>query len=166
MKRMNEKAPLLMILQRISHLTKYQAALYLEHFQLKPGQAGVLFTLKRYGGLTQRQLAEKVGITPPSMTVSLRKLEEKGYIRREADAEDQRKMRITLNEKGALCVEDMKKLFGQMEDIVFQGFQEEEKMLLRRFLLQMEENALNSRELKHIDPAACLHADYMGGKDF
>ena len=52
----------------------------MEKMDLKPSQAGVLFSLKHWGEQSQKQLAERVGITPPSMTVALRKMEEKGYV--------------------------------------------------------------------------------------
>ena len=60
---------------------QYQSMKRMEKMDLKPSQAGVLFSLKHWGEQSQKQLAERVGITPPSMTVALRKMEEKGYVR-------------------------------------------------------------------------------------
>ena len=82
------------LLFQIQHLSRYHAMKRLEELELKPGQAGILFTLNVEGVLSQRQLAEKIGITPPSMTVALRKLEERGYVRKEPDGRDQRIIRI------------------------------------------------------------------------
>ena len=59
---------------------QYQSMKRMEKMDLKPSQAGVLFSLKHWGEQSQKQLAERVGITPPSMTVALRKMEEKGYV--------------------------------------------------------------------------------------
>ena len=88
------------LLFQIQHLSRYHAMKRLEELELKPGQAGILFTLNVEGVLSQRQLAEKIGITPPSMTVALRKLEERGYVLKEPDGRDQRIIRIRLSEKG------------------------------------------------------------------
>ena len=104
MKLENGNAPVQMILQQLLHLTKYQAIHLLEHFDLNPGQAGILFTLSHRGNLTQRELAARIGITPPSMTVALRKMEEKGYVIKQPDELDQRKIRIHLTEKGTGCI--------------------------------------------------------------
>ena len=64
---------------------QYQSMKRMEKMDLKPSQAGVLFSLKHWGEQSQKQLAERVGITPPSMTVALRKMEEKGYVTRRQD---------------------------------------------------------------------------------
>ena len=71
---------IMIILHQLMHLSEYQAMRGLEQMDLKPGQAGILFWLGREGELSQRRLAEKLGITPPSVTSALRKLEAKGLI--------------------------------------------------------------------------------------
>ncbi len=146
-----EDAPLHMILQHLMHLSKYQAMHLLERFDLKPGQAGILFTLNCYGNLSQRELAQKTGVTPPSMTVALRKMEELGYVKKEPDANDQRIIRILLTDKGKDCIEAIKAIVKHMEEIMCRGMTTEEKLLLRRLLLQMEDNLLDSKTFKDID---------------
>lgn len=165
MKLENGNAPVQMILQQLLLLTKYQAIHLLEHFDLNPGQAGILFTLSHRGNLTQRELATRIGITPPSMTVALRKMEEKGYVIKQPDELDQRKIRIHLTEKGAGCIDDMKKVFRQIEEIMFRGFLPEEKLLLRRFLLQMEENILKSKEMDGMDMNCIISRMYPQDKE-
>ena len=72
--------PLQMLLMRSAHLLKYQTISLVERFDMNLGQAAILFILSRYGNLTQRQLSGRAGITPPSMNVALRKMEEKGLV--------------------------------------------------------------------------------------
>ena len=146
-----EDAPLHMILQHLMHLSKYQAMHLLERFDLKPSQAGILFTLDCYGMLSQRELAQKTGVTPPSMTVALRKMEELGYVMKEPDVNDQRIIRILLTDKGKDCIEMIKAVIKHMEEIMYRGMTTEERILLRRLLLQMEENLLNSRTFQDVD---------------
>lgn len=146
-----EDAPLHIILQHLMHLSKYQAMHLLERFDLKPGQAGILFTLNCYGTLSQRELAQKTGVTPPSMTVALRKMEELGYVKKEPDANDQRIIRILLTDKGKDCIEAIKAVVKHMEEIMCRGMSMEEKLLLRRLMLQMEDNLLDSKTFKDID---------------
>lgn len=149
-------APLHMILQHLMHISKYQAVRHLEEFDLKPGQAGILFTLSCNGTLSQRELAQKIGVTPPSMTVALRKMEELGYVRKEPDANDQRVIRILLTQKGENCVGKIKAVIGRMEALMCQGMSKEEELLLRRLLLQMQENLLNSRDMRGVDIDALM----------
>ena len=145
-----------MLLMRSAHLLKYQTISLLERFDMNMGQAAILFILSRYGNLTQRQLSGRAGITPPSMNVALRKMEEKGLVKKEPDPNDQRKTRIHLTDTGRSRIEDLKQLFRKTEEIMLQDFREEEKLLLRRFLMQIEENVMESKELKDMDLSEVL----------
>ena len=137
-------------------MLKYQTISLLERFDMNMGQAAILFILSRYGNLTQRQLSGRAGITPPSMNVALRKMEEKGLVKKEPDPNDQRKTRIHLTDTGRSRIEDLKQLFRKTEEIMLQDFREEEKLLLRRFLMQIEENVMESTELKDMDLSEVL----------
>ena len=148
--------PLQMLMMRSAHLLKYQTISLLERFDMNMGQAASLFILSRYGNLTQRQLSGRAGITPPSMNVALRKMEEKGLVKKEPDPNDQRKTRIHLTDTGRSRIEDLKQLFRKTEEIMLQDFREEEKLLLRRFLMQIEENVMESKELKDMDLSEVL----------
>ncbi|KMZ53667.1 MarR family winged helix-turn-helix transcriptional regulator [Dorea sp. D27] len=151
-----DDVPVFVILHRLIHMSKYQAYKRLDDFDLKPSQAGILFVLSCNGKLSQRELAERIGITPPSMTVALRKMETRGYIEKEPDEKDQRIIRILLTEKGESCVEDIRTVMDEMEAILYQNMTQEEKMLLRRLLLQMQENLLDSKEFRGLDMALIM----------
>lgn len=146
-----EDASVFIVLHQLLHLSRYQAMKRMETLGLKPGQAGILFILNCEGELSQRSLADKMGIRPPSMTVALRKLEERGYISKEQDAKDQRITRIRLSEKGKECIGALEKIMSDMEGILYQGITPEEMMLFRRLILEMRENLLGSREFKGMD---------------
>ena len=151
-----DNVPVYVILHRLIHMSKYQAFKRLDDFDLKPSQAGILFVLSCNGKLSQRELAEKIGITPPAMTVALRKMENRGYIKKEPDEKDQRIIRILLTEKGEDCVEDIRAVVDKMEAVLYRNMTQEEKMLLRRLLLQMQENLLDSKEFKGMDMALIM----------
>jgi DNA-binding MarR family transcriptional regulator len=55
-----------------------------------PGQAGCLWALGSGEGISQRELAEKVGLAPPTVTAMLQKMERGGLIERTGDENDQR----------------------------------------------------------------------------
>lgn len=151
-----EEAPTYMILNQLMHISRYEAMGLLEEFDLKPSQAGVLFALNCNGKLSQRELAQKIGITPPSMTVTLRKMEELGYVVKEPDENDQRIIRIMITEKGTGCVDKIKAVGFQMEEVMYQGISKEERLFLRRLLIQMTENLLNFKNLNDADMATIM----------
>lgn len=50
---------------QLMQFMKYQGMKRMEELDIKPSQAGILFSLKCWGEQSQRQLAQRVGITPP-----------------------------------------------------------------------------------------------------
>lgn len=52
------------------------------------------------GGCTVSMLASRLGVTLPTVTVSVNKLEKKGYLKKSKNASDGRSVLITLTEKG------------------------------------------------------------------
>ena len=146
-----EDISIYMILNQLVHLSRYQAFKRLDEFDLRPNQAGILFTLNCHGKLSQKELAQKIGITPPSMTVALKKLAELGYIKKMPDENDQRIVRIFLDEKGKSCVENIKGVLGDLETMIYQGMSPEEILLLRRLLIQMRQSLLASKDFRGMD---------------
>lgn len=136
---------------QLMQFMKYQGMKRMEEMDIKPSQAGVLFSLKCWGEQSQKQLAERVGITPPSMTVALRKMEEKGYVSRKQDEKDQRVIKIQLAPRGEECIEGIQKVVKEMESIIYQGMSREEILLMNRLLANMKQNLLNSKDFKGMD---------------
>ena len=119
---------------QLMQFMKYQGMKRMEELDIKPSQAGILFSLKCWGEQSQRQLAQRVGITPPSMTVALRKMEEKGYVSRKTDEKDQRITRIQLAPKGEECIDGIRCV-----------------LMMKRLLTEMKNNLLESKDFKGVD---------------
>ena len=141
-------ASIIIVLHQIAHMSKYQAMRQMERYGLKPGQAGILFILNCEGTLSQREIAQKIGITPPSVTVALRKLEKMGYVTKEPDEYDQRIVRIRLTEEGKRRVDGLKDLMEEMEEVIYEGMSAEERILLKRLLLEVRGNILNMKDFQ------------------
>lgn len=82
------------------------------------------------GTLRMKELSEILGVTTGTVTVMVYRLEEKGYVTRERDAEDRRSFFITLTNKGAEeygkhhkmhhhLIEEIVELLGDKEAEVF-----------------------------------------------
>ena len=57
-------------------------------------QSKVIFALYMFSGLTQRELADKIGVETPSLVPIIDKMEEEGYLKRKLDSKDRRLKRI------------------------------------------------------------------------
>lgn len=81
-----------------------------------------------------------MNVTAPSITSAIQKMEKAGFIKRQPDEKDQRIMRLYLDEKGKACIEHVKEVAMQMDEIMFRGISQEEKLLLRRIMIQIFDN--------------------------
>ena len=105
-----------------------------------PGQIPVLGMVSKKEGLSQKELAEILRIKPPTVTVSVQRLEKAGFLYKKPDEQDQRIARIYLTEKGKETKARALQRIRENESVMLEGFSETEQCLLRRFLKQILEN--------------------------
>lgn len=67
---------------------------------LHPGQAFCVAAISHREGITQAELAEELGVSRPTVSVMLRKLERAGVVERRTDTDDQRYTRLSLTAEG------------------------------------------------------------------
>jgi DNA-binding MarR family transcriptional regulator len=108
--------------------------------EVYPGQPPLLRALAERDGQSQKELAEKLQITPATLTVMLSRMEKAGLVIRKQDEADQRISRVFLTEKGRQAHLEVKEVLEGMDALCFHGFTPEEKIIFRRLLLAMYEN--------------------------
>lgn len=86
---------------------------------------------------SQKDIAEHFDISPAAVAVSLKKLEESGYISRESMKSDSRFNSITLTDKGRNVVEKSMDFFSESDKAMFDGFTEDDYVNLDRCLEKM-----------------------------
>lgn len=118
----------------------------LDKLGLYPGQPPLLFSLYNNDGLSQKELADKIKITPATITVMLKRMEKSSLVTRKQDDEDQRISRVYLTEKGKEVCEELKGVMKSLNEECFSNFTDEEKILLRRLLLQVRDNLMEANE--------------------
>lgn len=138
-----EGIPILALLGIVSHRAMNTAKSMYQEFDMNRSSAGVLFTLHQRKTMSQKELAEQLNVTAPSITSLIQKMEKSGYITRRPDDYDQRVMRLSLTEKGESCIQSVKDVADRMEQILLEGMNLEEKLLFRRLMLQVNENLDN-----------------------
>ncbi len=104
------------------------------------GSPFMLFLIRREPGITPAEIARAMEITPASATVSLKRMEAAGLLRREADANDRRVVHLTLTPAGE-AVDDRCRAGKEFAAATtFRGFTEEEMALLDGLLDRMHRN--------------------------
>ena len=127
MKCHKEDAPLLGLMGQSMRLIGKRAQELYAEYDLNRAQSGILFALHQEDSMSQKELAKRLNVTPPSITSMIKKMEQEGYITRKADEQDQRVMRLTLAQKGKDCIDYVIKTAEKLEEIVFEGMTAEEK---------------------------------------
>ena len=100
----------------------------------------VLMHIARHGRmLSQKSLAEHIGITPAAMTGVLKRLENDGYIKR-FQGDDNRYNEVKLTDKGKNVIEESFRLFTRLDASLFEGFTDEELDGYIRYLEKIQNN--------------------------
>lgn len=140
---MSNPNPLLTTTYLMVKVTKAHRGLVcnaLKEVDLYIGQELLLMELWQGDGLTQTELAERLCIEPPTLTKMLSRLEKTKLLEKRRDPEDKRIYRIYLTEKGASFQQPITNLWIELEEVILANLSPEERMLFRRFLMQIYDN--------------------------
>ena len=107
---------------------------------LYAGQEMFLHNLWEQDGLTQSQLVEQLCVQPATISKMLDRMEKGGLVVRRPDAEDSRVSRVFLTEQGKSLQHAVCDVWDKVEARIIAGLSTEERILLRRLLLQVHEN--------------------------
>ena len=132
-----------LLINEISKLFHNKMRKNSEELGFKTGYRQVLRFLAHEDGVTQVDIARYAHFTAPTVSVTLKKMEEEGLIRRRTDKHDTRCTRVFITEKGR---EWESKLFEKLmdcEDILIRGLSDEETKELCRLLGKVRENILS-----------------------
>jgi len=111
---------------------------------LSSAQPKLLYYLSTHAGAMQREIAESCNIEPATATSILSGMEQTELIYREADAKDRRVMRTFLTDKGQQTLQEIERIFVEVENICYQDFNEAEIEQLYLFLDRMYHNMQKS----------------------
>ena len=102
----------------------------------------VMSLLAKHGTLGQQELVQLTHLTPPSISVLLRRMEQEGFIMRVADDRDRRAIRVTLTEVGKAFDSAQLSRISTNDQQAMKGFSAQEQQALEGYLLRVRENLL------------------------
>lgn len=83
-------------------------------------------------------IAARLCVTTATLTTAVNKLEKRGFIRRERDVEDRRKVMLSLTKKGRLVYRAHSLFHKQMIDDALSGLTDEEERVLTAALVKVK----------------------------
>jgi DNA-binding MarR family transcriptional regulator len=128
------------LLVQICKAHRNKAQELLSRIDLYPGQEFLLISLWPEDGLTHSEVAESLCVQPATVTKMLDRLVRTGLVQRQQDTDDQRVSRVYLTEKGRQLLQPIEQAWDELEQISFANLTLEERLLLRRILMQVFEN--------------------------
>lgn len=137
-------ARLLRLMHRYANLNFKKSVELGLHPNVHPGQMPVLGVLQEKEGVSLREMAQELHVKPPTVTVTVKRLEKVGLVCKRPDETDLRVTRIYLTEKGRSISAELEQCLVENEKILTKGFSEEEKELLRCFLDRMTQNLIEA----------------------
>lgn len=93
-------------------------------------------------GCSQLELVRQTHLKAPTVSVTLRRMEEEGLVERRQNEMDLRAVRVWLTEKGKAHNQEIRMRLGEIDAELMRGFTEDEIECLRQMLERMRDNIL------------------------
>lgn len=154
-----EEMTLSQLLAQVSRISGQRLRVHMEEIGLHRGQGLALLHLWRKDGMSQRDLARSMHISPASVTNMLQRMERDGWIDRKRDEADQRVVRVHLTAKANDTRKQARRVFQGMEDVLNSIYTDEEQATLRQLLTRLYEH------LAPGDPHLCYIQQFLHDKD-
>jgi len=139
------KEPILLThLKMVEHLAKRIGDEHLKKIDLTQSQADVIVLLAHESEkvFRQRDIESALNYSNPTVTGLINRLEQKGFIVRRVDPEDSRARIISLTDKALEIIEEIYESIRQTEQMLLDGFTEEEVEILQPLMSRIAKNAL------------------------
>jgi DNA-binding MarR family transcriptional regulator len=127
-------------LVRLFKAQRQQEEVWCQKIDLHTGQELVIFRLVEEDGLSQSQLAARLGVEIGTVAKTVQRMEKKGLLIRRQDAEDARISRVYLTEKGRRLCEPALHIWKELDACLVQGMSQAEQLLFRRLVVQAATN--------------------------
>lgn len=122
----NEAQDLFALMHRVMKLNYGVAQKCLEKQGMHRAQPGIIIELSKRDGQTQVELANKMGVTPATISAMIKRMERDELLIRKRSDEDQRVTHIYLTQKGREQSVKVKEAFDQIHQVCFKGFSNED----------------------------------------
>ncbi|KFB09058.1 MarR family winged helix-turn-helix transcriptional regulator [Nitratireductor basaltis] len=133
-------------LQAAARLSRTSLAQKLLDQGLYAGQDKIMLALYQENGQTPSQLAERLGVRPPTITKTINRLAAQGFLEKRASQEDARRAHVFLTENGEQAIRAIEKSVRKTEKQALKSLDKKEQKQLVKMLARIEAN-LSDREI-------------------
>lgn len=130
----------MMIVNELSKIFCDETRKTMEELGVPSGYKNILFHLHYANGASQLELARLTRLKPPTVSLTLKKMEEDGYITRQVSKHDMRVYNVYLTTKGANVHIKNRERIDAIDELIMKDITEEEKQQLLSLLIKMRNN--------------------------
>jgi DNA-binding MarR family transcriptional regulator len=135
-----DKRATVMRLQSAARLTRTALAARLLAHGLYAGQEQIIMALADEDGQTPGQLAQRLGVRPPTITKTINRLQVQGFLTKQASETDARQAHVHLAEPGREAIRSIEKTLKKTEKQALKGLDKKDQKLLSKLLSRIESN--------------------------
>ncbi|CAG7657899.1 MarR family winged helix-turn-helix transcriptional regulator [Actinacidiphila bryophytorum] len=137
---MDESGQINHMILRLAHAHRAVAATLLQELGLYPGQELLLMRLWESDHQSQTALAESLQLDPSTVTRTVQRLEQQGFITRNPSTTDRRSLIVSLTPAGNALRAQVEKAWGTLAEITTAGMPDRPRAEALRLLRRMETN--------------------------
>ena len=141
-RRTNRKPTCVALINDISKLFQARLQDQNEKQNLKNTSQVLLRVIAQEDGLSQLEIANRINLAPPTVSITLQKMEKDGFIVREPDPKDLRQVKVHATEAGLAMDDTVMHASKAIEKNILKGITQEELDVMYPILLKMKENIL------------------------
>lgn len=127
-------------LQEVARHARTHYARHLKDTGLHAGQERVIDVLAANGPMTPGALADILGVRPPTITKTIGRLQEQGFVERARSDADRRQVVVTLTAMGRNVLDTMQKSLTKAQKQTLKGLKKKERKQLDKILTKLEAN--------------------------
>lgn len=132
---------------RLAHLVQDARRGMERALQIRLGEHSISFghwsylrILWEHDGLTQRELSEIAGVTPPTTSLAMNAIESLGYVKRVKKPDNKKNIYVYLTKAGRALKEKLQPLAEEVNAIAINGLESEKVQIAREVLLKIIAN--------------------------
>ena len=138
---------------RVSHRMTAELAARFESLSFTPTQWRVMASLWNDDGQTQKDISQKTSIDPATLTVMLKRMEERGLVTRRRDPANNRLQRVYLVDSRPAAIQGVRETISAhiaaVNAVATEGFDESERATLIQLLARARANLEPSADHPH-----------------
>jgi len=133
----HEDMPVGMLIHHVTRIHMDRIRTNLESYGVQRTYGPILRELSMSEGMTQKELAENMRITAPSMSINLQKMENAGFLLRKPDDRDMRQIKLYLTDEGRETAGKAEREIALADLKLIESLSVEEKNELKRLLIKI-----------------------------